>query len=100
MAQAIFTRFVGGSAQRPTRISVTAGRNRIIVPFGDEHNDQDRYRRAMQQLCTKLGWEGEYLAGGLPNGDMVWVKVESSVESEDAIIERRKRMLAEALRRV
>lgn len=77
--KAILTRYVGPSNVRGSRIIATAEGgdrpHRLTVPY--DHSSSDPHADAAVALCRKLGWTGELIGGGLPNGDNCYVFAES-----------------------
>jgi len=70
--KAILTRYLGPTNSRGSRIVATAeGGHRATVPY--DYGARDPHAIAALALCQKLGWKGELVNGGLPNGDNVWV---------------------------
>lgn len=70
--KAIVTKYHGYTDNRGSRISATAeGGNRVVVPY--DHSASNPHAQAALALCAKVGWEGDLIEGGLPNGDNVYV---------------------------
>lgn len=71
--QAILTRYHAATNTKPSRISATCQAERIYVSYDQGISDSDCHRIAAEALAVKLGRNGDYTAGWLPNGDAVWV---------------------------
>ena len=68
--KAIQTKYHGATNTRSSRISATAeGGNRVSIPYPHELSGEAVHAAAALALCRKLGWQGELVGGGLPNGD-------------------------------
>lgn len=71
MRQAITTKYIGPSNTRPARISVkSASGHRIIATWDDNVNETQNHAIAAEILIRKLGWYGEWFAGGLGKGNV------------------------------
>lgn len=71
--QAIITRYHGPTNTRGARVSAQATAGRVSIPYHYELSGENVHRAAAQALCDKFGWKGEFVTGGLPNGDYVHV---------------------------
>ena len=72
--KAIVTKYHGPSNVKGARYSATAeSGNRIIQSADDSVSSEANHALAAVALCNKLGWKGELVSGGLPNGDTVFV---------------------------
>jgi len=70
--KAIVTKYLGATDYRGSRIVATAeGGHRVTVRY--DHGASDPHNIAAVALCKKLGWTGELIAGGLPDGRCVYV---------------------------
>lgn len=70
MASAIFTKYLGPSNCKGSRIVATHGSARCEVGYQDALTSEENHRKAMEKLCKKAeipttGW----VAGGHPSGD-------------------------------
>ena len=63
--QAITTKYLGPTDYRGARIKATCQAGSVTVPFPYEDSDHDAAARA---LIAKLGWGGQWVSGGLPDG--------------------------------
>lgn len=71
--KAIRTKYLGPTNFRGSRIVATAeGGHRLVIPYDYGANDHGHGEAAIQ-LARKLGWRGEMVAGGLPDGSTAWV---------------------------
>lgn len=72
--KAIVTKYYGATNTRGSRIVATAegGKRpwRISIPYDHSGNE---HAKAALALAKKMGWKGELIEGGLPNGDHVFV---------------------------
>jgi hypothetical protein len=77
--KAIVTTYHGPTNTRGSRIIAKAeGGHRVSVPYSHELSGDAVYAIAARKLCDKLGWKGELISGGLPNGDVVFVFADNS----------------------
>ena len=74
--QAILTRYHGPTNYRGTRISADYAGGRIYVSYEYELDISENHANAARTLIDKLGWDGEWVGGTIPSGDMVWVSAE------------------------
>lgn len=75
--KAIQTKYLGATNQRGSRIKAcTEGGNTITIPYPHELSGDAVHRLAAQALCDKLGWNRQFVTGGLPNGDYCHVFTE------------------------
>lgn len=72
--KAIQTHYLGPTDYRGSRIVARAeGGNRVVVPYPYELSGEAVYRVAAEALRDKLGWTGELVGGGLPDGGYAFV---------------------------
>ncbi len=72
--QAIKTTYKGPTNTRGSRIYAVAAGGRISIPYPDQlKQGLEAHAAAARALCEKLGWSGVFHAGGLSNGDYVFV---------------------------
>lgn len=70
--KAIRTHYLGPTNFRGSRIVATAeGGHRLVVAY--DHGAADPHADAAAALRDSLGWEGEMVGGGLPDGSWAWV---------------------------
>lgn len=76
MFRAIVTKFKGSTNSSGSRVIATVGDKRHTHHWdygagnGTVHNDVDaNHNAAARALAVKMGWEGTWIAGGMPNGD-------------------------------
>lgn len=75
--KAIQTKYLGATNQRGSRIKAWAeGGNTITIPYPHELSGDAVHRLAAQALCDTLGWNRQFVTGGLPNGDYCHVFIE------------------------
>lgn len=67
MRQAIVTKFLGPTNSRPARIKATAAAGSHTMPWDYSLNADANHQKAARLLVEKLGWDGEWTAGGLPD---------------------------------
>lgn len=72
--QAILVKYLGPTNSRPSRYKASCQAGSITISKSYGRNDA---ADAALALCTKLGWEGDLIEGGLPNGDAVFVFAET-----------------------
>ena len=71
--QAITVKFLGPTDTRGARLKASAQAGSITIPFEYGMPRELRNSDAAMRLCAKLGWSGELVEGGLPDGDSVFV---------------------------
>ena len=71
--QAIVTKYHGPRNVKGSRVSATCQAGRIYLEWDDASNASSNHRLAAKALASKLGWGGQWVSGGTPNGDTVWV---------------------------
>lgn len=71
--QAIVTKYLPATNTKPSRIKATSSAGSVTVSYSYDLDTEGCHRQAAQALCEKLGWAGQYVTGGLPNGDYVHV---------------------------
>ena len=77
--QAIVTKFHAPTNFSGARYSARAAAGRVIVHADYSMNFADNHKKAAETLAKKLGWEGRWIAGGMPNEDgYVFVNVDSA----------------------
>ena len=72
--QSIFTKYVGPSNVRGSRIIATASGNagKTTVSYNDDLPRDEAHAEAVKALCAKLGWRGAMIGSDTKDG-MVWV---------------------------
>lgn len=81
--KAIRTRYIGPSNTKPSRIVAESGERgqRIMASYASVEDTGGRHDaahgRMARRLCDKMGWKGELIGGGFPDGSMVWVFADS-----------------------
>ena len=86
--QAIVTKFLGATNTRPARIKATAAAGSITIPYEYGLTEDNCHRAAALQLISKLGWQGDIVTGGLPDGSYCHVFSQALTESR-ATLKRR-----------
>ena len=67
--KAIFTKYHGPTNYKGSRISASdEDHNRVTISYPYELSGEAVHRKAAEALCTKMGWGGELIAGGMKNG--------------------------------
>lgn len=78
--QAIVTKYLGPTERRGSRIKATAQAASVIVDYDDALSSEKNHTAAAAKLCARLMWAGIYIGGGTPDGDWVFVPVDSPVK--------------------
>ena len=73
MRQAIVTKYLGPTNTRGSRVKATASAGSVTIEWDDAINTEANHNRAAMLLAYKYKWAGDYIGGGLPNGDCVFV---------------------------
>jgi hypothetical protein len=68
MRQAIVTKYICPTNTRGSRISAKCQAGKIVIPYDDGLDQDEAHGKAARALIAKLGWYGEWTAGGLPDG--------------------------------
>lgn len=75
MTTAIFARYLGPTNYRGSRVVAETAdvnsqgkRERITVDWNPAHNSTRNYNDAAKALAVKLGWSGQWIAGGTDTG--------------------------------
>lgn len=71
----ITTKYLGVTNSRGSRIKATSERGSITVPYDSYLNSEGNHLMALNKLCQKYSWTGEYV--GIPKdrgGETVWIK--------------------------
>lgn len=77
MRQAIITKFHGPTNTKGDRIKASAAAGYIWHEWNWELNQEGNHRQAMVKLVEKLGWQGEWIGGGMPDGNSCcWIMLE------------------------
>lgn len=63
--QAITTKFIGPTDTKGSRIKARCQAGSVTIAFPYSDND---HAHAVLALCVKLGWNGRWVGGGLPDG--------------------------------
>ena len=72
--QAIQTKYLSPTNTRGSRIVATCDAGKITVPWDYAQGSFGNHQDAAMVLAAKLGWDGTYVGGTLPNADTVaWV---------------------------
>jgi len=68
--QSIETKYFGPTSTRGAYIRATAsgGGGSVTVPVRGSAENDENHARAAADLMTKLGWDGEMVAGSSPSG--------------------------------
>lgn len=67
--KAIFTKYHGPTNTRGSRISASdSDNNRVTISYPYELSGEAVHRKAAEALCSKMGWDGELIAGGTKSG--------------------------------
>lgn len=68
MLQAIVTRYCGPSNSRGSRYAANAWGGRITRACDNAVNADTNSALAARKLAEKFGWQGVFVAGGMPDG--------------------------------
>jgi hypothetical protein len=71
--QAIVTKYFGAGNVKGSRIKAKCQRGSITLHYDDGLSAAVNHKRAALALASKLEWDGAWVAGGLPSGELVWV---------------------------
>lgn len=88
--QAIVTKYFGAGNVKGSRIKATAQARSLTQHYDDSLSAAVNHKRAAQALATKLEWDGAWVAGGLPSGELVWVLSEPFHVDDVFNVEKRK----------
>lgn len=70
--KAIITQYHPCTNSKGSRISASAEGGprpwRVYIPFPHELDSERAHAKAALALCVKMGWKGELMGGGLPDG--------------------------------
>ena len=66
--KAIQTKYMGPTNFRGSRIKATAEGVSVTVPYADELNSEEAHAVAAVALVRKMGWPGDLIQGGRPDG--------------------------------
>lgn len=66
--QAITTKYIGPTDHKGSRIIVKCQATRITVAWDDALGVDENHLRAAERLARKLGWDGTWHGGSLPDG--------------------------------
>ena len=64
--KAIWTTYHGPTNSRGSRITAAAEGSRVTVPY--DYGAKDPHHTAALALCAKMGWTGDLITGGRPDG--------------------------------
>lgn len=92
--QAIVTTYKGPTGTKGSRIYAKCAAGRTSVPYPHEESEgAPAHYIAAKTLADKLGWKGELIPGGLPDGSYVFVFLpEEYSQAVDVVIETRNAM--------
>ena len=80
--QAIVTKYIGPTGVRQSRVKASALAGSVTIKWQDDLNPEDNHKAAAMELVAKFDWRhGRWIAGGLPDGGMVWCCDANGVES-------------------
>jgi len=66
MRQAIVTKYLGPTNHRGSRVKATADAGSVTLSWDHALNSDANHIEAAKALARKLGWEGEFVGGGMP----------------------------------
>lgn len=67
MRQAITTKYLGPTNYRGGRIVARATAGRLVMDWRHDLGIEENHRFAARRLAYKLGWDGAWAGGGLPD---------------------------------
>jgi hypothetical protein len=67
--KAIWTKYIGPTNFRGSRVKASAEGVSITVGYDDALNSEDAHAVAALALCWKAGWPGDLYRGGRPDGN-------------------------------
>lgn len=65
--KAIVTKYRGPTDRRGSRITAKADGASVAVPY--KYGSHNPHHDAALALCRKMGWTGDLICGGMPDGD-------------------------------
>ncbi len=65
--QAITTKYIPASNTKGSRIKASAYAGSIFFDYAHELNAEENHAEAAQKLARKMGWNGRWFGGGLPD---------------------------------
>lgn len=69
MAKSIFTKYIGPTDHRGSRVKAAdRDGNSIIISYDVSVSSDEAHDKAFLALINKMGWHGEYVAGYLGKG--------------------------------
>jgi hypothetical protein len=82
MRKAIVTKYLGPTNARDSRVKATAegGLTKTLI-WDDALNSEENHEAAAKALALRMGWPGDLIGGGLPNGDYCWVFDEGRLQA-------------------
>lgn len=69
MRQAIVTKFIAPTNNRPSRVKATAAAGSVTVSWDYGLNQDANHTAAARALVEKMGWGGQWVGGGMPGND-------------------------------
>jgi hypothetical protein len=76
--QAIQTKFLGPTNSRGSRVKAFAAPGSVTISWDHRLNPEQNHRAAAEMFANRMSWTGQWIAGTLPSGDMVFTLVELS----------------------
>jgi hypothetical protein len=67
MLQAITTKYLGPTNFRGSRVKATCQAKSITLSWDDAKDVESNHDAAAKVLASSLGWNGTWVAGGLPD---------------------------------
>ena len=71
--QAIVTKYLPATNVKGSRIKATCQGGSVTLSWDDSMNTDMNHRTAAFALASKMQWDGNWISGGLPSGESVWV---------------------------
>lgn len=65
--QAIVTKYIGPTNHRSARIRATCSATSLCVAYDHSLGLEENHAAACHALTSKLGWNGVYIQGGMPD---------------------------------
>jgi hypothetical protein len=79
--QAIVTKFLSPTNVKHARVKATCQAGSVTLSWDHALNPEANHRTAAMALVKKQDWfYGDWIGGGLPDGNMVWVCRDATIE--------------------
>jgi hypothetical protein len=75
--QAITTSYLPYTNHRSSRVKAKAAAGSVTLEWDHAYNVEKNHARAAMELARRLGWRGDWIAGGLVGSGYVFVGIEA-----------------------